>query len=385
MIDLDPFIINHTLETLRRKNNELREEFIDYVALNNKAVEDMKTALEAQDKKDQEAIATITTLTQMIENLTGVVESLNSEVVQTKLNNIKQEIVTRTLSNMQQYRAHDMFVDTFTTADDIDDGVSIRAEWFADFKAVGRTTAATVYADQSSHPNLILITGNAGDDNGLSQSFILDKNQMIDKVSIYVEKHNVSAWKPILVKISTDLEGVNIVTTGLLNPTDINSAGFYDIKVNNVMLAQYTDYFMSITTEDTYGYRIGVDTGKDTYFPGTSYIRYNNVWTDNNFDIAFKVWCFAAFEDNNATIVTKVHEYEGTLQSIVFDVEAVTTSGSINYYVTIDDGANWKILEPGIETNLLDLAKGNKVRIKAYIDGNSRVDAWGYVIKRGEK
>lgn len=385
MIELDPFIINHSIETLRKKNAEIRAEFEKYVVDNNKVISDMNDVIEEQKDKDDEAIGTINTLTDMINNLTDVVEALNTELVQTKLNNIKQEMITRTLSNLQQYKAHDMFVDTFTTADGIDQSLSTRADWFADFKAIGRTTSATVYAQQLSAPNLILITGNAGDDNGLSQSFILDRNQMIDKVSIYIEKHDESAWKPLLVKISSDVRGENVMATGVIQPSEIVSSGFYDIKVNNVMLANYTDYYLTVTTEDTYGYRIGVDTSKDQYFPGTSYIKYNDVWTDNNFDIAFKVWCFAAEEDNNATIITVAHEYEDELQAIVFDAESVTTSGSLNYYVSIDDGANWKILEPGIETSLLDVPSGNKLRIKAYIDGNSRVDAWGYILKRGDK
>ena len=385
MIELDPFIVNHNIESMREKSKQMREDFNTYVTQTNDTIIALNKTIEELSSEDNSLTGSINTLMDMINGLSEVVSSLNKEIVETKLNNIKQEMITRTLLNLQQYQAHDMFVDTFTTADGIDQSVSTRADWFSDLKAVGRTTASTVYANQESRNTSILITGNAGEDNALCQSFVLDKIQDIDKISLYIEKHDPSVWKPLVVKITDDILGTNIITSGSINPADINDAGFYDIELNNIQLTQYTDYYITIFTDDTYGYRIGVDNSKDTYFAGSSYIQFNGVWTDNNFDIAFKVWCYAAADEGNATIITTPYEFEGKADSIVFDVEAVTYSGSVNYFVSIDDGANWKILEPGIKTMLTDLPTGNKLRLKAYIEGNSRIDAWGYVIKRGDK
>ena len=385
MEELDPFLVNYHLENLLELNKSLREEHENYKVTAGEENEVLnKRIAELEDTNDSFA-GTVNTLTKMIEDLTSVVESMNGELIDAKLTNIKQEIVTRTLRNLNQYKAHDMFVDTFTTADDIDWVTSIRGEWFDDLKAIGRTTASTVYVDQSIASTMLLLTGNAGEDNAVCQSFTLDKTQDIDKISLRIEKHHENTWKPLHIKVTDDLAGTNIITTGVINASDITGDNWYDIDLKNIQLTKFTEYYITISTEDTYGYRVGQHTASDTYFVGTSYIKFSNVWTDNNYDIAFKVWCYAAFDEDNATIITSAHDYPGKLESIVFDVESVTYSGSINFFVSCDDGSNWKILEAGMETSLLDLPSTNKLRIKTQIEGNSRVDAWGYVIKRGEK
>lgn len=385
MKELDPFLTTYQLERLLSLNKELRQSHEDY----QKQTESDKNALIERIKElegtNDSFDATIKSLVDMIDGLGVLIESLNGELIDSKLTNIKQEIVTRTMLNLTQYKAHDMFVDTFTLPEGIDWGVSTRGEWFEDFKSIGRTTASTVYVEQNNTSSKLLITGNVGEDNAVCQSYTLDKTQDIDKISLYLEKHNVNAWKPLIVKITDDLAGTNIITTGSIQASDITEEGWYDIEVNNIQLQKFTEYYITISTEDTHGYRIGQHTTGDTYFVGTSYIKFNGVWTDNNYDIAFKVWCYAAADEDNATIVTVNSVYEGTLQTIVFEAESVTYSGSINYYVSCDDGSNWKILEPGIETQLGDIPSTNKIRIKAYIDGNSRIDAWGYVIKRSDK
>lgn len=384
MKELDPFLTNYELEKLRELNASLQKEHEDYKVVAKEESDKLKIRIVDLEKTNNSFSGTINSLTEMISGLGKVVESLNGELIDTKLTNIKQEIISRTLLNMNQYKAHDMFVDTFSTADDIDWGTSIRGEWFGDLKAIGRTTASTVYVEQSNASTKLLLTGNVGEDNAVCQSFTLDKTQDIDKISLRIEKHNESTWKPLHIKITDDIAGTNIITSGVINADEITEDKWYDIEMNNIQMTKFTEYFITIYTEDTYGYRIGQHTATDSYFVGTSYIKFSNVWTDNNYDIAFKVWCYAAEDEDNATIVTLAHEYPGELQSMVFDAESVTYTGSLNFFVSCNDGADWKILEPGIETSLLDLPSTNKVRIKIYIDGNSRVDAWGYVIKRGE-
>lgn len=385
MKELDPFLTTYQLERQQELHDNLRKEYEGYKVDAGKNEAILLERIKGLEDENSSFQGAINSLTDMLSLTSKMIESLNGEIVDTKLTNIKQEMVVRTLMNLNQYKAHDMFVDTFTTADDIDWGSSIRGEWFEDLNAIGRTTASTVYVNQSVQSSKLLITGNAGDDNAVCQSFMIDNSQDIDKISLYLEKHDVSAWKPLTVVVSDNLAGTNIITVGSIGAADITSEGWYDIDLSNIELQKNTEYFITISTEDTYGYRIGWHTKNDTYFVGTSYIKFNNVWTDNNYDIAFKVWCYAAKDEDNATIVTLAHDFEGTLETIVFDVESVTFSGSMNYHVSINNGADWKILEPGMETSLLDLPPGNKVRIKAQIEGNSRIDAWGYVIKRGEK
>lgn len=384
MKELDPFLVNYHIEDLLEKNKLLRKEHEDYKVVAGEENALLRKRIVELEDTNNAFSGTVNSLTNMISNLSKVVESLNGELIDTKLTNIKQEMVTRTLQNMNQYKANDMFVDTFTTADAIDWGVSTRGEWFDDLKAIGRTTASTIYVEQSTASTKLLLTGNVGDDNAVCQSFTLDKTQDIDKISLRIEKHDTNTWKPLMVKITDDLAGTNLITSGFINAGDIVDDNWYDVELDNIQLTKFTEYYITIYTEDTYGYRIGQHTTADSYFVGTSYIKFSNVWTDNNYDIAFKVWCYAAADEDNATIITLAHKYSGELQAIVFDAESVTYTGSINFFVSCNDGADWKILEPGMETSLLDLPSTNKIRIKTYIDGNSRVDAWGYVIKRGE-
>lgn len=384
MKELDPFLFNYYIEELRELNEALKEEHESYKLIAEEERKLLRERIVELEGKSNQFTGTISSLTDKLTEVGRLIDSLNGELVDTKLTNIKQEFVTRTLRNLNQYKAHDMFVDTFTTADDIDWGTSTRGEWFDDLKAIGRTTASTVYVDQSQATSKLLLTGNAGEDNAVCQSFTLDKTQDIDKISLRIEKHHENTWKPLFIKITDDLAGTNVITSGVINAADITEDKWYDIELNNIQMTKFTEYYLTVYTEDTYGYRVGQHTTSDTYFVGTSYIKFSNVWTDNNYDIAFKVWCYAAADEDNATMITKAHEYKGELQSIVFDVESVTYTGSVNFFVSCNDGTDWKILEPGMETSLLDLPSTNKLRIKTYMDGNSRVDAWGYVIKRGD-
>lgn len=385
MIRIDPAIVDFKIRESERKTREVSISLSDFmresIEFNNKIVD----RLNAIDEKIVSDGNTVESLMSLVKMISSTVSSMQQDIVSSKLNNIKQDMVVRTLLNLQQYNAHDMFVDTFTTADDIDNLLSIRNEWIENENAIGKTTKSTRYVNQPEHNTKILITGNSGDDNAICQSFVLDKTQDIDKISLYVSKNSENVWKNLSIKVTDDIEGFNILTSGIIEPSDVDEEGMYGIELSNIQLQKHKEYYITIETEDTYGYRIGVQNQKDTYFAGTSFVKFNNVWTDNNFDIRFEVWCFAAADEDDATIVTKSRLFEGTMSDIVFDCEYTVYSGSTNFFVSLDDGANWKILEPGIRTSLDEVNSTGVMRIKAYIKGNARIDAWGYVLKRGEK
>lgn len=383
MPDIDEFVLNYTLERLDKKIDQHKKEQEGYEVATELALESLRKTTEGLLNEGSTMDGSLNTLVELVTDLTLDLKETKRELNKTKMANIKQEIVVRTLHNMNSFAAHDMYVDTFTDATNIDWPISIRGEWFSDLLAIGKTSASSVKVQQTSMKEPTLISANGSDDRALSQLFQIDKDQDIDKVSLYVTKHNENTWQPLIVSIR-DINGGMILVDGKIDASKI-VGGWVDIDLGNIRLNKFLDYYIDVRTDDTYGYRIGVDKSGDRYFSGTSYNLFNGVWTDNNFDLAFKVWCFAADDENDTTIITKKMTLATLPTSIVFDVEAVTIDGSINYFVSRDDGLNWKILQPGMETDLNDLPEGKDIRIKVYLLGNSRVDAWGYVIKRSEK
>lgn len=383
MPDVDEFVLNYTLERLDKKIDQHKDEQEEYEVATELALQSLRDATQKLIDGGSTMDGAINTLIDLVSALTVDLKETKRELNKTKMANIKQEIVVRTLHNMNQFAAHDMFVDTFTDAVNIDWDISIRGEWFDDLLAIGKTSESTVKVQQASMKEPTLISASGSDDMALSQLFQLDKDQDIDKVSLYITKHHENTWQPLVVSIR-DVNGGAVLVDGQVDASKI-TGGWIDIDIGNIRLSKFTDYYIDVRTDDTYGYRIGVDKTGDKYFPGTSYNLFNGVWTDNNFDLAFKVWCFAADDENDTTIITKKQTFATMPTQIVFDVEDVTIDGSINYFVSRDDGLNWMILQPGIETNLNDLPEGKDIRIKVYLLGNSRVDAWGYVIKRSDK
>lgn len=383
MPDIDEFVLNYTLERLDKKIDQHKKEQEGYEVATELALESLRKTTEGLLNEGSTMDGSLNTLVELVTDLTLDLKETKRELNKTKMANIKQEIVVRTLHNMNSFAAHDMYVDTFTDATNIDWPISIRGEWFSDLLAIGKTSASSVKVQQTSMKEPTLISANGSDDRALSQLFQIDKDQDIDKVSLYVTKHNENTWQPLIVSIR-DINGGMILVDGKIDASKI-VGGWVDIDLGNIRLNKFLDYYIDVRTDDTYGYRIGVDKSGDRYFSGTSYNLFNGVWTDNNFDLAFKVWCFAADDENDTTIITKKMTLATLPTSIVFDVEAVTIDGSINYFVSRDDGLNWKILQPGMETDLNDLPEGKDIRIKVYLLGNSRVDAWGYVIKRSDK
>lgn len=383
MPDIDEFVLNYTLERLDKKIDQHKKEQEGYEVATELALESLRKTTEGLLNEGSTMDGSLNTLVELVTDLTLDLKETKRELNKTKMANIKQEIVVRTLHNMNSFAAHDMYVDTFTDSTNIDWPISIRGEWFSDLLAIGKTSASSVKVQQTSMKEPTLISANGSDDRALSQLFQIDKDQDIDKVSLYVTKHNENTWQPLIVSIR-DINGGMILVDGKIDASKI-VGGWVDIDLGNIRLNKFLDYYIDVRTDDTYGYRIGVDKSGDRYFSGTSYNLFNGVWTDNNFDLAFKVWCFAADDENDTTIITKKMTLATLPTSIVFDVEAVTIDGSINYFVSRDDGLNWKILQPGMETDLNDLPEGKDIRIKVYLLGNSRVDAWGYVIKRSDK
>lgn len=379
---IDEFVLNYTLERLDKTIDLNRQTFMDYQEQTDQSLVDLGTRYDGLEEDRSEMDGSINTLKNLVNGLTAELRMAQNEINKTKMANIKQEIVIRTLHNLQFFDAYDMHVDTFTDATNIDWDISIRGEWMEDIRAIGKTRRSTVKLQQASVPNMTLISANGSDDAALEQSFQIDKSQDIDKVSLFVTKHDTNTWQPLKISIRSTRGGIVLCEVEV--PVSRANGDWIDIDLPDVRLTEYVDYYIDIRTNDIYGYRIGADMNNDKYLAGTSYNFFNNVWTDNNFDIGFKVWCFSADDENDATIITKKKELDTLPTSIVFDREEVAIDGTINYHVSRNDGKDWKLLQPGIETNLNDLPEGKELRIKAYITGDSRVDAWGYVVKRSE-
>ncbi|MNO98960.1 hypothetical protein D3C76_907210 [compost metagenome] len=251
-----------------------------------------------------------------------------------------------------------------------------------EFQAVGKTRHSTMEVKQLNGPSNMLVANNGTADKAIAQSFTIDKDKQVDKVSIILSKFSDNTFQPVTVSIRHDIGGPDLTSRDI--PVEQAVGGFIDVELPDYLLTANEVYYLVITTQDTYGYRVGYD-GVDRYLGGTSFSLYNNVWTDNNRDIAFKIWCFPSADENNATILSMPKIFETTPKTIVFEREETVEAGSgINYFVSRDGGVNWKILQPGIETNLDDLPAGKTLILKAYILGTSRIDAWGYVVTRGD-
>lgn len=382
MQEMDEFVLNYTLERLDKDITNNQAGLLVYQKKTDDALLVVNDQLELLETDRSSMDGSINTLKTLVEALTVELQITRNELNKTKMINVKQEIIIRTLHNLQQFDAYDMHVDTFTDSTNIDWDSSVRGEWMEDIKAVGKTDKSTVKLQQLSVPNVTLISANGSDDAAIEQSFHIDKDQAIGKVSLILHKHDPNTWQPIKISIRSVKGGTIISQVDV--PVARATGDWIDIELPRVQLNQYVDYYIDIRTSDIYGYRIGADTLVDRYLAGTSYNFFNGVWTDNNFDIGFKVWCFPASDENDATLITKKKTLDTLPTSIVFDREEVAIGGTINYHVSRNDGVDWKLLQPGIETSLNDLPEGKELRIKAYMTGDSRIDAWGYVVKRSE-
>lgn len=377
---MDEFILQFTLHRLQSQIDGLRSVAEAYFDQNDANLAAMDQRVLTLETTDQEINGSINSLRDQLDSLASLLNTTIGELNKTKLVNIKQDILLRTMHNEKIFDAYDMYVDTFSNGDGVDWVESIRAELMTDFQAVGRTFKSVVEVQQTKNTSAMLISKNGSSDEAFTQSFRIDKAKELDKVSVFLEPFDNRTLQAIYVSI-TAIKGGPPLTQITLQPGDC--VGWLDLDIPNVQLVDNTDYYIDIRTNDIYGYKIGVDTA-DNYLPGTSFSLFGGVWTDNNFDIAFKVWCFPSADENNATIVTVPKMLSTEPTRIVFEREETVESGGINYYVSRDGGAHWKILQPGIETDLTDLPSGKALVIKAYIMSNARVNAWGYVVMRGE-
>jgi hypothetical protein len=296
--------------------------------------------------------------------------------------NIKQEMMIRTLHNLKTFDAFDMFVDTFSSADWIDFNNSMQAEWMNDFQSVGKTRGAIREINQSQGSQNSLIAKNGSADQGAAQSFTINKSKILDRVSLRLSRFNSNTTLPLVVSLRHTITGPDLTSRDVTATEAVG--GWIDINFPDYQLVAGEVYYIVAVTEDQYGYTIGFD-GVDRYFNGTSFSKFGTSWTDNGRDLSFQVWCYPATEDNNATIVTLPKVFTTVPKTIVFEKEDTIDAGSsIVYYISRDAGVNWKLLQDGMETNLDDLPTGKSLVLKAYITGSSRVDAWGYVVTRGD-
>jgi uncharacterized coiled-coil protein SlyX len=379
---MDEFLIRHKFHTLDKTIEANKAAADQHLAQHDSDIASLDQRVDTLEGKETESSGAINTLRQQVTDLQKMLADVTHELNKTKLINLKQDIVIRTLHNMQAFDAYDMFADTFADATHIDMENSIRAEWMPDYQAVGKTRRSVVELQQLSAPTNFLIAKNQTSDEAIAQSFVIDKTKQVDKVSIVVSRFNDNTTQPLIVSIRATIDGPDLTSRDITANEAIG--GFVDVELPDYMLDAGHVYYLVLRTNDSYGYRIGMDT-VDKYLGGTSFSLFNNVWTDNNHDIAFKIWCFPSEDENNATILSVPKTLATTPKTIVFEREETLEPGSgINYFVSRDGGLNWKILQPGIVTNLDDLPPGNKLVLKAYILGSSRIEAWGYVVTRSD-
>jgi len=379
---MDEFLVRHGLQDLRKSiNNNKATADAHFKTLDDTAV-DMDDRIDRLELKDTAVSGAINTLRSDVAALQKSFSVMSNELNKTKMINVKQDIVIRTLHNLSAFDGYDMFVDTFANDHFVDMDNSIRAEWMVDFQSVGKTRKSTIEVRQDRGVSQSLIAKNGSADTGIAQSFTIDKDKQIDKVTITLSRFSNNTFLPVKVSIRSDIAGVDLVSTSIAAQAVVD--GMMEIDLPDYLLTANEVYYLVIQTEDTYGYRIGYDP-VDRYLGGTSFSLFNNVWTDNYRDIVFRIWCFPSADENNATILTYPKNFDTVPKSIVFEKEdTIEPSGTINYYVSRDGGVNWKILQPGIETNLEDLPSGKSLLLKGYIVGESRIDAWGYVVTRGD-
>lgn len=381
MNPIDEFVLNYTLERLEKKVDENYRDVESYKKQIQQTLESYNDRTIELENAKTTFDSTINSLIELVNRLENELKKTEYELNKTILTNIKQKIMILTLHNLQAFNAHDMYVDTFTDDKNIDWSKSTLTEWISDLQAIGKSFNSYVKVKQTIMGNRFLISGNGSSDDGIIQSFHIDKAQEIDRFSFYVEPHDKNSWRDLKVRLYDVLGGSPIAETTVLSK-NIKS-DWVDAVFPRTMLEEYKDYYVEITTDDPYGYRIGVDF-TDTYLPGTSYSLYNGTYSDNNYDMAFKVWCYPASDEIEGYIYTKPKQLDFKPLSIIFEKEDVLMNGVINYHVSIDNGKTWKILQPGVETNLEDLPDGRELVIRATITGGCYINAWGYVIKRGD-
>lgn len=378
---MDEFVLNYTLQRLEKKVDLHKQEHLDYESSNNIEISGLKDRTSNLENSEVELSGTINSLIESVNDLQHELSVTRKELNKTKMVNLKQEIVVRTLHNLEYFEAHDMYADTFVNDQNIDWALSERAEMIEEEQAIGRIRSSMSVAEQLNVPSSLLITNTTSSDQAVAQSFSIDKERSLHKVAISLDAHTTDTTYPCEVRVTSVLGG-SPVATRQVTINDV-SGGWIEFDFSGVVLSPFVEYYLEVHTADVHGYRIGMDL-VDQFMAGTSYSLYNGVWTDNNHDIGFQVWCYPAVDEDDATVITNMREYQTAPSSIVFEKEDTLVDGTINYYVSRDNGETWKILQPGIETSLDDLPTGMQLLLKAYITGSSHIDAWGYVIKRGE-
>jgi hypothetical protein len=368
---MDEFVLNHTLQDLQKQVDENQTQAVAYYEANDLVTEDLIDRVTSLENVGAETGISLDSIQSLVESLQQQLADTNAELNKTKLVNLKQELVVRTLHNMTAFNGTDMYADTFANGEAIDWVTSIRAELLTEYQAVGRTRKSVIVVNQAQAPSFNLIY----------QTFLIDKDRQIDKVSLLVESYNQNTYQPLTVSIHETETGPALTSADIR--ADDAIGGWIDLVLPSYILTGNKEYHVRLTTEDIYGYKIGMDT-LDHYLPGTAYSLFGGVWTDNNYDIGFKVWCYPSLDESDATIITVSKVYPTTPEYIVFEAQEVDIDGGITYYVSRNAGSNWKILQPGIETNLNDLPDGKTIVLKAIVTGSSRIEAWGYVIKRSD-
>lgn len=378
---MDDFVLNYTLQRLDKTIQENKQATDDYAESNNQAVTLLTGRTEVLEESMTSSGNEFNALVELVGRLEKKLDETEHELTKTQLNNLKQEIHIRTMHNLQIYDGHNMFVDTFTTDDEIDWDLSVRGRWDSIQKSIGMSGEPTAKIKQLSIPTSVLISRDGSSDEAVAQSFTVDKDQQMDRISIYVEAHKETTWQPLVVRMTTSRGGAALVSVTI--PIEEISGGWIDVDFPNLNLTAMTEYYIEIHTDDIYGYRIGADL-TDTYLAGTSFSRFGSAWTDNNHDIGFTMWAYPAADELNGIIYTKMRQIETEPLSIVFEKDDMLIDGIVNYDVSRDNGLTWKILQSGMETSLEDLPPGNELIIRANITGGSYINAWGYVLKRGD-
>ncbi|WP_422661735.1 hypothetical protein ACK8P5_25615 (plasmid) [Paenibacillus sp. EC2-1] len=376
---MDGFLVEHQLWKLNKGIEDNRSERLLYQSGNDEKMLDLTTRMIDLEGAEEQTSGSINSIRSLLESLQNGLATASREITGLRLINIKQDLVIRTMHNLTSFDGYGMFTDTFVNGDNIDWNKSIRAEMMQDLQAVGKTRKSVVTIKQTTVSSSMMISKNGSSDEAFTQSFIMDKTRNMDRVSLHISTYSNQTYQPLRVFI-TDALGGGPITERTIQSTEVLDK-WIDIDLPEIRLEGNKEYFIVVETQDRYGYKIGLDIS-DNYLPGTSFSKYSGVWTDNNFDIGFKVWCLPSDDENDATIYTNPKKFETVPKTIVFDAEQV--GGSINYHVSRDNGSTWKILQPGIETNLNDLPTGSTLVIKAYIVGESRINAWGYVVTRSD-
>lgn len=378
---MDEFVLNYTLQRIQKELDDHKLQSAEYQITNDQSLLALEGRVEGLEEYETETTGSINTLKELVEGLQKDLKETKNELNKTKMINIKQEIVVRTLHNLKTFNALDMYTDTFSDDTGVDWTKSVRASHLVEWQAVGKTRDSIAIVNQPQAPTYMLIGMNGSSDEAVQQTFMMDKDRELDKLSIYVEAFSADTYQPLIMSIKENPTGPALTSVDVT--ADSALGGWVDLEVPAYMMEAGKEYYLDIRTDDIYGYKIGMDP-TDRYLAGTSLSLYNNVWTDNNYDIAFKIWCFPSADENDAIVYTNQVTLTTLPEYIVFEKDDTVIEGGIIYHVSRDGGLNWKLLQPSIETNLNDLPEGKDFVIRATITGDSRINAWGYVIKRSE-